>query len=90
MSIPGQSETNNGALFLMGYAYMRLKDYCSAAELFLRAYRIDSQQIALRLVMHDLKTTIVTKPYRKRSREDDTSDEQRRVTTRTSFSHESA
>ena len=42
LSIPGQSETNYDALFLMGYASMRLEDYHSAAEHFLRAYQIDS------------------------------------------------
>lgn len=89
LSIPGQSETNNDALFLMGYASMRLEDYHSAAEHFLRAYQIDSQRIALRLAMHDLKTMIINKPYRKRSRKD-ISDEQGRVVTRTSFSRASA
>jgi hypothetical protein len=90
LSIPGQSETIRNALFMIGYAYMRLKDYCKAADLFLKAYRIDSRYIALRLAMHDLVTMIVTLPCRKRTREDGTSDEQRRVTTRTSSSPTSA
>ena len=67
---------------------MRLEDYHSAAEHFLKAYAIDSTLVALRLVMHDL-TTIVTKPHRKRSRED-TAEEQCVVTKRTSFPPASA
>lgn len=75
-------------MFLMGYASMRLGDYHSAAEHFLKAYAIDGKWVALRLVMHDL-TTIVTKPHRKRSRED-TAEEQCVVTKRTSFPPASA
>jgi hypothetical protein len=89
LSVPGQLETNYGVQFQIGYASMRLRDYRSAAKHFLQAHQIDDQQIALRLAMLDLRTTITTRPYRKRSREE-LSDEHRRVATKTSLLHASA
>ena len=65
LDIPGHSETNYNALFYMGYASMRLGDYCSAVEFFLRAHRIDSCRVALRLAMHDLRRKIAMRPLRK-------------------------
>jgi hypothetical protein len=70
LSFPGQSEINYGVQFQIGYASMRLGDYVSAAKHFLQAHRIDSRPIALRLAMVDLRTTITTKPCRKRSRDE--------------------
>jgi len=84
LSIPAQSEINYDVQFQIGYASMRLGDYSSAAKYFLRAYQIDSRHVALRLAMLDLRTTITTRPYQKRTREEP-SDERRRVATKTSF-----
>ena len=55
LDVPGQSETNYHVLFRMGYASMRLGDYESAADYFVRANRIDGRWIALRLAMQELR-----------------------------------
>ncbi|KAL3822652.1 hypothetical protein ACHAXA_001805 [Cyclostephanos tholiformis] len=73
----------------MGYASMRLGDYVSAMENFLRAHRIDSRQVALRLAMCDLRMMITTRPLQKRRREE-ASDEQRQVATKKRFSRAGA
>ncbi|KAL3779254.1 hypothetical protein ACHAW5_002945 [Stephanodiscus triporus] len=73
LDVPGQSETNYHVLFRMGYASMRLGDYESAADYFVRANRIDGRWIALRLAMQELrmiwplrrgrrKTTLIVRP----------------------------
>ena len=53
--IPGQLETNAEALFYMGYACMRLHDYSAAMEYCKLSYCIDSNRIAIRLLMYDLQ-----------------------------------
>jgi len=67
LDIPGQSETNYDVLFQMGYASMRLGDYGIALEHFMRAHRIDSRRVALRLAICDLRMMIAMRPFRKRS-----------------------
>ena len=68
-----------------GYASIRLGGYGSADEKLLRAHRINSRRIALRLAMHDLRVMIRTRPLQKRSR-DKASTELWQVVTKTYFS----
>jgi hypothetical protein len=66
-----------------GYASIRLGGYGSADEQFLRAHRINSRRIALRLALHDLRVMIRTRPLRKRGRYE-ASTERCQVVTKTS------
>jgi hypothetical protein len=72
-----------------GYASIRLGGYGSADEQFLRAHRINSRRIALRLALHDLRVMIRTRPLRKRSRYE-ASTERCQVVTKTYFSRSKA
>jgi hypothetical protein len=62
---------------------MRSEDYVSAAKHFLQAHQINSQDIALRVAMLELRTTITTKPWCQKRRREELSDERRRVTKKT-------
>ena len=66
--IPGQLETNAEALFYMGYACMRLHDYSAAMEYCKLSYCIDSNRIAIRLLMYDLQIIKKTKTLYKSNR----------------------
>jgi hypothetical protein len=66
--VPGQSETNAEALFYMGYACMRLHDYSAAMEYCKLSYCIDSNRIAIRLLMYDLQIIKKTKTLYKSNR----------------------
>ena len=76
LSVPGQDESNYEVLFKIGYAYMRLEEYETAARYFQAASRIDSTQITLKFAIQELKRKVQTGPWRKKRKSDNDDEEE--------------
>ena len=77
LSVPGQDESTYDVLFKIGYAYMRLEEYETAARYFQAASRIDSSQTTLKFAIQELKRKAQTGPWRRqKKRKSDNNDEE--------------
>ena len=65
LQIPGQA-TNFNVLFQLGYAYMRNDEYELASTYFMDAHHINSEHVALKTAMAELRRKVMSGQWRKR------------------------
>ena len=66
IELQGQANASFDVLYELGYAYMRTDDFDQAVVHFKSAHRIDSKNVALRLVMGELRRKALSGQWRKR------------------------